>query len=63
MNLKVGLAYIKFILSRTLLPYKSATENNRAAVTCSQVDRTTCFKLLNNIQCHFVDIIFRSGVA
>ena len=66
MNLKncpKEIAYVKLILPLSLLPYKSATGNNRPAVTGSEVDRTTCFKFLKGIQCHFVDIIFRSSVA
>ena len=47
MNLKVGLAYVKFILSRTLLPYKSATRDNRTTVTGAQVDRATRIKSLD----------------
>jgi len=48
--------YVKIILLHLLPPYKSATRNNRAAVTCFQIDMTTHFKFLNGI-------IFRSGVA
>ena len=66
MNLKNSAkenAYVKFILPRTLLPYKSARRNNQAAVTVFEADRQTLFKSHNGFQCNLVDIIFRSGVA
>ena len=66
MNLKnqpKEIAYVKIILPRTLLPYKSATGNNKAAVTGSQTDRQTELKSRNGFQRNLVDIVFRSRLA
>ena len=66
MNLKNQLkesAYVKLILPHSLLPYKNAIMNNQAAVTSPEINRATRFKSLNSLQCYFVDIVFRSGVA
>lgn len=56
-------AYVKFILSRTLLPYKSATRNNQVAVTNSEINGKTCIKFLDGIQRNLVDTLKWSCVA
>ena len=66
MNLKKypkEIAYVKFILPRTLQPYKRARRNNRATITCAQVNGTTGFKSPDCIQCNLVDTVFGNSVA
>ena len=51
MNLKnKAIAYVKFIFPRSLLPYKSAR-----AVTDSEVNGTSEFKIFNALQRNLVD--------
>ena len=56
-------AYVKFILSHSLLPYKSARRNNQGAITRAEVNRTPRLKSLNSFQRNPMDIVFKSGVA
>ena len=49
-------AYVKFILPRTLLPYKNATRSNKALVTDTekyllvQIDSTFCYRGLAKVK-------------
>lgn len=55
--LRKEIDYVKHIVSRTLLPDKGATENNRTTVIGAEVNVTSLLKSFN------CDIIFRYCVA